>query len=85
VRLKARDFGLGGPNPPVCGQYVIKLLLAFGVDPAADNTPTREYESVFAVAVDNGEFHVAVEGSGIYWLPVHGRTIDHKLDHVSLI
>jgi hypothetical protein len=28
---------------------------------------------VFAGAVDNGEFHIAVERSGIYWLPVHNE------------
>jgi hypothetical protein len=30
---------------------------------------------VFALAVDNGEFHIAVEWSGIYWLPVHNEFI----------
>jgi hypothetical protein len=34
---------------------------------------------VFAIAVDNGELHIAVERSGIYWLPVHNVFIHPKL------
>lgn len=66
----------------MCRQYVVKLFLAFGVDPPADNTATREYEGVRAFPVDNGEFHIAIERSGIYWLPVHGGINHHKLTSV---
>jgi hypothetical protein len=62
---------LGDPNSPVCGQDEVKLFFGFGVHPAADSTLARKCESVFAVAVINGEFHIALERSGIYWLPVH--------------
>ena len=30
---------------------------------------------MFAGAVDNGEFHIALERSSIYWLPVHNEFI----------
>ena len=70
---------LGDPNSPVCRQDQVKLFLGCGVHPAADSTSARKCESVFAVAVDNGEFHIAVERSGIYWLPVHNEFIHHKL------
>ena len=70
---------LGDPNSPVCGQDEVKLFFGLGVHPAADSTLARKCESVFAVAVDNGEFHIAVERSGIYWLPVHNEFIHHKL------
>jgi hypothetical protein len=70
---------LGDPNSPVCKQDEVKLFLGYGVHPAADSTSARKCESVFAVAVDNGEFHIAVERSGIYWLPVHNEFIHHKL------
>jgi hypothetical protein len=66
---------LGDPNSPVCGKDEVKLFLGYGVQPAADNTSAGKCESVFAVAVDNGEFHIAVERSGIYWLPVHNEFI----------
>jgi hypothetical protein len=69
----ACDGLLGSPRPPVCRKYAVKLFLGFGVDPPADDPPTRKYESVFAVAVDNGELHIAIERSGIYWLPVHNE------------
>ena len=65
---------LGDPNSPVCGQDEVKLFLGFGVHPAADSTLARKCESVFAVDVDNGEFQIAVEWCGIYWLPVHKLT-----------
>jgi hypothetical protein len=48
-----------------------KLLFGLGVHPTADKTLARKRESVFAVVVDNGEFHIGAERSGIYWLPVH--------------
>ncbi len=66
---------LGDPNSPVCGQDEVKLFLGYSVQPAADTTSARKSESVFAVAVDNGEFQIAVERSGIYWLPVHNEFI----------
>jgi hypothetical protein len=66
---------LGDPNSPVCGKDEVKLFLGYGVQPAADNTSAGKCESVFAVAVDNGEFHIAVVRSGIYWLPVHNEFI----------
>jgi hypothetical protein len=37
---------------------------------------------VFAVDVDNGEFHIAVERSGIYWLPVHNEFIHLQTDQL---
>jgi len=48
-----------------------KLLSGLGVHPTADKTLARKRKSVFAVAVDNGKFHIGAEGSGVYWLPVH--------------
>jgi hypothetical protein len=66
---------LGDPNSPVCRQDEVKLFLGYGVHPAADGTSARKCESVFAVAVDNGKLNVAVERSGIYWLPVHNEFI----------
>jgi hypothetical protein len=57
---------LGDPNSPVCRQDEVKLFLGYGVHPAADSTSARKCESVFAVVVDNGELHVAIERSGIY-------------------
>jgi hypothetical protein len=65
---------LGDPKSPVCGQDEVKLSLGYGVRPAADSTPARKCESVFAVAVDSREFHIAVERCGTYWLPVHKLT-----------
>ncbi len=73
---------LGDPNSPVCGQDEVKLFLGFGVHPAADSTLARKYESVFAVDVDNGEFHIALERSGIYWLPVHNEFIHPQTDQL---
>jgi hypothetical protein len=60
---------LGDPNSPVCRQDQVKLFLGCGDHPAADSTSARKCESVFAVAVDNGNLHIAFERSGIYWLP----------------
>jgi hypothetical protein len=71
---------LGDPNSPVCRQDEVKLLLGYGVHPTADGTSARKCESVFAVAVDNGELHIAVERSGIYWLPVHSEFIRPQND-----
>jgi hypothetical protein len=71
---------LGDPNSPVCRQDEVKLLLGYGVHPTADGTSARKCESVFAVAVDNGELHIAVERSGIYWLPVHNEFIRPQND-----
>ena len=48
-----------------------KLLFGLGVHPTADKTLARKRESVFAVVIDNGEFHIGAERSGTYWLPVH--------------
>ena len=73
---------LGDPNSPVCGQDEVKLFLGFGVHPAADSTLARKCESVFAVDVDNGEFHIGVERSGIYWLPVHNEFIHPQTDQL---
>ena len=76
-REAARGFretlvpALGDPNSPVCRQDEVELFLGYGVHPAADSTSARKRESVFAVAVDNGEFDITVERSGIYRLPVH--------------
>jgi hypothetical protein len=69
---------LGDPNSPVCRRDEVKLFLGCGVHPAADSTSARKCESVFAGAVDNGEFHIAVERSGIYWLPVHNEFHLHQ-------
>lgn len=66
---------LGDPNSPVCRQDEVKLFLGYGVHPAADSASARKCESVFAVAVDNGKLNIAVERSGIYWLPVHNEFI----------
>jgi hypothetical protein len=63
----------------VRGQDEVKLFLGYGVHPAADSTSARKCDSVFAVAVDNGEFHIAFERSGIYWLPVHNEFIHHPV------
>jgi len=52
-----------------------KLLFGLGVYPTADKPPTRKRESVFTVAVDNGEFHIGAERGGIYSLPVHNELI----------
>jgi hypothetical protein len=60
----------------------VKLFLGYGVHPAADGTSARKCESVFAVAVDNGKLNIAVERSGIYWLPVHNEFI--KTDMVGI-
>jgi hypothetical protein len=68
---------LGDPNSPVCRQDE-KLFVGCGVHPTADSTSARKCESVFAVAVDNGELHIAIERDGIYWLPVHNKTIHLK-------
>jgi hypothetical protein len=70
---------LGDPNSPVCGQDGVKLFLGYGAHPAADSTSAGKCDSVFAVAVDNGEFHIAFERSGIYWLPVHNKFIHEVL------
>jgi hypothetical protein len=70
IATKTLVHQLRSPNSPVCRQDG-KLLFSLGVQPTADKPPTRKRESVFAVAVDNGEFHIGAEGSGIYWLPVH--------------
>jgi hypothetical protein len=59
----------------VCRQDEVKLFLGYGVHPTVDGTSARKYESVFAVAVDNGELHIAAERNGIYWLPVHNEFI----------
>jgi hypothetical protein len=69
---------LGDPNSPVCRQDEVKLFLGCGVHPTADGTSARKRESVFAVPVDNGYLHIAVERSGIYWLPVHNEFIHPK-------
>jgi hypothetical protein len=66
---------LGDPNSPVCRQDEVKLFLGYGVHPAADSASARKCESVFAVAVDNGKLNIAVERSGIYWLPVHNEFV----------
>ena len=73
ARSVATTLALGDPNSPVCGQDEVKLFLGYGVHAAADSTSARKGESVFAVAVDNGKFHIAAERSGIYWLPVHNE------------
>jgi hypothetical protein len=73
---------LGHPNSPVCRQDQVKLFLGYGVYPAADSTSARKCESVFGVAVDNGELHIAVERSGIYWLPVHNEFIHPQTDQL---
>src|SRR5690348_12374532 len=62
---------LRNPNSPVCRQDGAKLFIAHGVHPTTDRTSARKRESVFAVAVDNREFHITVERSAIYWLPFH--------------
>jgi hypothetical protein len=66
---------LGDPNSPVCRQDEVKLFLGYGVHPTAHGTSARKRESVFAVAVDNGKLNIAVERSGLYWLPVHNEFI----------
>jgi hypothetical protein len=74
------DGLLVDPIPPVCRQYVVKLFLGFGVDPPADDAATWECERMFALAIDDGEFHIPIERSGLYWLPIHnGRSIHHRL------
>ena len=73
---------LGDPNSPVCRQDKVKLFLGYGVHPTADGTSARKCESVLAVAVDNGELHIAVEWSGIYWLPVHNEFIHPQTDQL---
>jgi hypothetical protein len=54
-------YAIGDPNSPVCRQDEVKLFLGYGVHPTVDGTSARKYESVFAVAVDNGELHIAAE------------------------
>jgi hypothetical protein len=48
-----------------------KLLFGHGVHPIADKTLAGKRKSVFAIVVDNREFHIGAERSGVYWLPVH--------------
>jgi hypothetical protein len=59
---------LGDPNSPVCRQDEVKLLLGYGVHPTADSTSARKRESVFAVAVDNGELYRS--GRSPHWIKV---------------
>ena len=49
--------------PPVApvGRPHVDALFGFRVDPAGENTPAREHERVRALAVEDGEFEVAVE------------------------
>jgi len=44
-------------------------LLGFGVDPSVRRAAAGEYEDVLALAVDDGEFEVALERRGCNWLP----------------
>jgi hypothetical protein len=53
-------------------------FLGFDVDPAADNTTTGEYQSVRAFAVDNSEFHIAINRRRIYRLPLHVTMIHNS-------
>ena len=64
---------LCSPLAPV-GRPHVDPLVGFRVDPAGENPPAREHERVRAVAVEDGEFEVAVE-----------RRVGDRLPHVRLI
>ena len=55
-------------GPPVGGAHVHPLL-GFRLRPSAEYTTAREHESIWTVAIDDGEFEIAVEGRAGDGLP----------------
>ena len=55
-----RRLVLLSPLAPM-GRPHVDPLLGLRVEPAGENPPAREHERVRAVAVEDGEFEVAVE------------------------
>jgi hypothetical protein len=60
------------PFPPMRRQKADDLLLGLSVHPAAENSPTRENQSMWlSVGVEDSELQVAVEWRARYRLPIH--------------
>ncbi len=57
------------------GRIYSDRQLGLGVQPTPENTAARKDERVCAVVTDDGQFQIAVERCGVYWLPFHSSII----------
>lgn len=57
------------------GRPHVDPLLGFGIDPPGENPAARKHERVRALAVEDGELKVAVEGRAGDRLP-HARLVE---------
>jgi hypothetical protein len=51
------------------GGLHIDFLLSLRIYPATENAPAWKYQGMRPIAVDDGQFKIAVEGCKIYGLP----------------
>jgi hypothetical protein len=59
------------------GRLHFNPLLGFRVHPAAEDAAAWKRKSVHTVVSNDGQFEVAVEWRGGYWLPLHPGIIRH--------
>ncbi len=57
------------------GRIYSDRQLGLGVQPTPENTAARKDERVRPVVTDDGQFQIAVERCGVYWLPLHSSII----------
>ena len=60
---------LGVPPFPPMGRPHVEPLFGLHFHPAVENAAAREHERMRAIIIDDGQFKIAVERRGGYFLP----------------